>query len=281
MNTAAPKKDRYLDGRVALVTAGGSGIGRAVALALAEAGAAIALGTRPRAGSQAGELCYAPTADEVASAQEHIEALGARCFVAELDVANSDSVWSFVDRAEKTLGPVDVVVNAASVGAEQTVVGHPEALWQRVMEVNLNGTYRTVRRCLPGMIERRWGRVVNIASTSASTGSATRPAFASSKAGVVAFTRCVALEGAPFGVTCNTISPGWVETPFGREWMTHIAEMRVGVSGDAFMAEQKADNPQGRMIQPLEIGAYCAFLCRDEAIGITGQDLTVSAGALL
>lgn len=280
MSHAAPKKDRYLEDRTALVTAGGSGIGRAVCVALAEAGANIALGTRPRTGSVAGELSYAASEDEVAAVREQLEALGARCFVAEVDVADTESVWSFVDRLEESLAPVDVLVNADSVGAEQTVVGHAEALWQRVMDVNLHGTYRTVRRCLPGMIERRWGRVINLASTSASVGSATRAAFAASKAGVVAFTRCVALEGAPYGVTGNTISPGWVETPFGREWLTHIAEMRVGTSGDAYMAEAKADNPQGRMIQPVEIGALCAFLCRDDAVGITMQDLTVSAGAL-
>ena len=88
------------------------------------------------------------------------------------------------------------------------------------------------------------------------------------------------IEGAEHGVTCNSISPTWVETSFGRDWMTNIAEEQESRSGDAYMADAKAANPQKRFIQPLEVGALAAYLCRDEAKGLTMQDLTLSAGSL-
>jgi NAD(P)-dependent dehydrogenase (short-subunit alcohol dehydrogenase family) len=130
------------------------------------------------------------------------------------------------------------------------------------------------------MIERRWGRIVNIASTGASVGAVTSGAYCASKAGVVGLTRCVALEGAPHGVTANAISPTWVDTTFGRDWMTDIAEHQEHRSGDEYVADVKKSNPQGRLIQPSEIGALALYLCREEALGITMQDLIVSAGSL-
>ena len=102
--------------------------------------------------------------------------------------------------------------------------GHPDELWHQVIDINLNGVYRTIKLCLPGMIDRKWGRIINIASTAASVGSPTNAAYCASKAAVVGLTHCVALEGAPHGVTCNAISPGWVETDLGKNWMRQLAE---------------------------------------------------------
>ena len=130
------------------------------------------------------------------------------------------------------------------------------------------------------MIEGKWGRIINIASTAASVGAVTSGAYCASKAGVVGLTRCVALEGAPHGVTCNAISPTWVDTSFGREWMTGIAEDQEQRPGEAYIADAKAANPQGRLIDPREVGALALFLCRDEALGMTMQELTLSAGSL-
>ena len=130
------------------------------------------------------------------------------------------------------------------------------------------------------MIEQRWGRIINIASTAAAVGAVTSGAYCASKAGVVGLTRCVALEGAPHGVTCNAISPGWVETGFGRDWMSDIARQQQDTDFDTYLTDVREANPQGRLIQPQEIGALALFLCREEALGITMQDLTVSAGSL-
>ncbi len=197
-----------------------------------------------------------------------------------MDVTSDESVQAFYDAVVGELGKVDILANAAGITAEQTVVGHPDPLWHKVIDVNLNGTYRAIKRVLPGMIERKWGRIINIASTAASVGAVTSGAYCASKAGVVGLTRCVALEGAPHGVTCNAISPTWVDTSFGRDWMSDIAEVQEHRSGTEYIADVEKANPQGRLIKPEEIGALALFLCRDEALGITMQDLTVSAGSL-
>lgn len=273
--------DKYLSGRVAMVTGGASGMGRAMALALAEAGAEVAIGSLLAGGaSVAREVVYLPGQQELDDTAREIGAHGVRALALDLDVTSMDSVQAFHDATVKTFGKVDILANAAGITAEQTISGHPDELWDKVIDVNLNGTYRTIKLCLPGMIERKWGRIINIASTAASVGAETSGAYCASKAGVVGLTRCVALEGAKHGVTCNAISPTWVETKFGTSWMTDIAEQQEGRSGEAYIADAKAANPQGRLIQPGEIGALAAFLCRDEARGITMQDLTVSAGSL-
>lgn len=273
--------DKYLSGRVAMVTGGASGMGRAMALALAEAGAEVAIGSLLAGGASVErEVVYLPGQQELDDTAREIGAHGVRALALDLDVTSMDSVQAFHDATVKTFGKIDILANAAGITAEQTISGHPDELWDKVIDVNLNGTYRTIKLCLPGMIERKWGRIINIASTAASVGAETSGAYCASKAGVVGLTRCVALEGAKHGVTCNAISPTWVETKFGTSWMTDIAEQQEGRSGEAYIADAKAANPQGRLIQPGEIGALAAFLCRDEALGITMQDLTVSAGSL-
>lgn len=275
--------ERYLTNRVAVVTGGASGMGRAMATAFAKAGARVAIGSllsSSRDKTAKGELVYLPGEEELKKTQAELEAHDVPCLAMGLDVTCSDSVGAFVEAVKERFGKVDVLANAAGITAEQAVCGHSDALWHKVVDVNLNGTYRMIKACLPGMIEQKWGRIVNIASTAASVGAPTSAAYCASKAGVVGLTKAVALEGAAHGVTCNSISPGWVETSFGTDWMSHIAETAEGRSGAEYIQETKATNPQGRMIQPLEIGALAAYLCRDEAIGITMQDLTVSAGSL-
>lgn len=272
----------FLSGRVAWVTGGASGMGRAMAMAFAEAGADVAIGSllSDAAAGVAGEVAYLPGGEELEETRAELEARGVRAFARGLDVTSDASVEAFHAELREALGEVDILANAAGITAEQTLCGHPDALWERVVDVNLHGSYRTIRRCLPSMIERSWGRVINIASTAASVGAPTSAAYCASKAGVVGLTRCVALEGAPHGVTCNAISPGWVETRFGSHWMHHIAEVQENRSGEAYIEEARAANPQQRLIQPEEIGALACYLCRDEAVGMTMQDLVVSGGSL-
>jgi len=273
----------FLSGRVAMVTGGASGMGRAMALAFAGAGADVAIGSLlASSGSSgpAGEVVYLPGEAELNGAKAEIEALGARCLASGLDVTSDASVDGFHRAAIDAFGKVDILANAAGITAEQTISGHDDALWQRVIDVNLTGTYRCIKRVLPGMIAAEWGRIINIASTAASVGAATSGAYCASKAGVVGLTRCVALEGAPHGVTCNAISPTWVDTAFGRGWMGDIAEKQESRSGEAYVADVRKANPQGRLIKPEEIGALALYLCSDLALGVTMQDLTVSAGSL-
>jgi NAD(P)-dependent dehydrogenase (short-subunit alcohol dehydrogenase family) len=273
--------DDFLAGKTAMVTGGASGMGLAMANAFASAGASVAIGSLLAGGRIAdGEVAHLPGEEEMNRARGMIEAHGVNCLARDLDVTSDESVDEFFMATFARFGKVDVLANAAGITAEQTLVGHSDALWAKVIDVNLTGTYRTIKRALPGMIERRWGRIINIASTAATVGAVTSGAYCASKAGVVGLTRCVALEGAPHGVTCNAISPTWVDTTFARQWMTDIAEKQEHRSGDEYVDDVKKTNPQHRLISVDEIGALALFLCRDLAQGITMEDLRVSAGSL-
>lgn len=273
--------EKFLEGRTAMVTGGASGMGRAMALAFASAGADVAIGSLLAGAARTeGEVVYQPGAAELDACKAEIESHGVRCLAMGLDVTSDESVQAFYDAIVADLGKVDILANAAGITAEQTVCGHPDPTWHRVIDVNLNGTYRAIKRALPGMMERNWGRIVNIASTASNVGAVTSGAYCASKAGVVGLTKCVALEGAPNGVTCNAISPTWVDTSFGRDWMGGIAEDQENRSGDEYIADVKTANPQGRLIGPDEIGALALFLCQDNARGLTMENLTISAGSL-
>lgn len=275
--------ERYLSGRVAMVTGGASGMGRAMALEFAKAGANVAIGSllsNKKETKADGELVNMPGMEEMERTKGELEAHGVKAIAVELDVTSTESCENFYNETVKAFGKVDILANAAGITAEHGVVDHPDPLWHKVMDVNANGPYRMTKLCLPGMMERGWGRIVNISSTAGNVGAPMSPAYCASKAAVLGLTRAVALEGAPRGVTANAICPGWTETTFGTEWLGDIAEKQMNMKGEEFIAQEKAGNPQGRLIQPSEIGALAAFLCKDEAMGITGQDLTVSAGSL-
>jgi NAD(P)-dependent dehydrogenase (short-subunit alcohol dehydrogenase family) len=256
-------------------------MGLAMALAFASEGANVSIGSLLAGGSKAeGELAHLPGQEQMDRAVASIEATGARCLGVDLDVTSDESVQAFHEATVNRFGPVDILATAAGITAEQTIVGHSDALWAKVIDVNLTGVYRAIKQVLPGMIERGWGRIINIASTAASVGAVTSGAYCASKAGVLGLTRCVALEGAPHGVTCNAISPTWVDTSFAREWMSDIAEKQEHRSGAEYISDVEKSNPQGRLIAPGEIGALALFLCSEGAKGITMEDLRVSAGSL-
>ncbi len=191
-----------------MVTGGASGMGLAMAVAFASAGADLAIGSLLAGGKKAeGEVVHMPGQEQMDHARSLIEAEGVQCLAMNLDVTSNDSVEEFFQATVDRFGKVDVLANAAGITAESTISGHSDALWDKVIDVNLTGTYRAIKRVLPGMIERKWGRIINIASTAATVGAATSGAYCASKAGVVGLTRCVALEGAPHGVTCNCREP--------------------------------------------------------------------------
>lgn len=269
-----------LAGRVAWVTGGASGIGRAVAEALADAGADVAVGSL-LAGADPGALSYLPDDSELREVERAVRARGARTFAAALDVRSTRSVSAFHDACVQALGPVDLLVNAAGIGGSEAVAGHREETWTATVDVNLTGPFRTIRACLPSMLERRFGRIVNIASTAASVGAPGLAAYCASKAGLLGLTRCVALEGAPSGVTCNTISPGQVDTGSTRlSFETSRAQSGTEQTLEQYNAAWKASLPQGRLIDASEIGLVAAFLCRADAHGVSGVDITVAGAAI-
>jgi NAD(P)-dependent dehydrogenase (short-subunit alcohol dehydrogenase family) len=275
--------ERYLEGRTAWVTGGASGMGRAIALALAEAGADVAIGsllaeggiTRPTDADT-----YFPTVKELETACAALEAKGARTLARPLDVRSNESVRGFFEAASEAFGKIDILVNAAGMDVNQSIVGHPDALWHRVIDTNLNGNYRTIKLSLPGMMERGWGRIVIIASTAASVGSPTNAAYCTSKAGLLGLMRCVALEAAPHGVTCNAISPGFVDTPMAETFFHHAVERGEAASVEVARAEAIKDYPQGAFIEAEDIASLATYLCSDGAARITMEDLRISGGAL-
>lgn len=250
--------------RVAVVTGGLAGIGEAIAIRLAQAGLRVAVGAR-RGGDP--------------DRQPKIQAeLGDRGYVGRLDVTDAGSVAQFTDDVKTALGPIDILVNAAGITLHQTTCDHSLEAWRTVIDTNLTGPFLMTRACLPDMIARGWGRIVNIGSTAARSAQPDYPAYCASKAGLLGLTRSVALEGAPHGVSCVMVSPTWVETDMLRSSAAQMAE----VSGRT--AEEEIDdiakaNPQNRLVQPGELAALVAFLCSDAAPALTMEDIQVNAGA--
>ena len=174
--------ERYLEGRIAIITGGFTGIGKAIAIALAERGAIIAIGARRQPGAAIGEL----------------EAACGTLFYQKLDVADVDSVEAFVDSLASKHGHADILVNSAGVTAHELVCGHAEQSWLDVIDINLSGPFRMIRACLPKMIERRWGRVINIGSTAATTAVADHAAYCASKSGLLGLNRGCARRSSPW-----------------------------------------------------------------------------------
>jgi NAD(P)-dependent dehydrogenase (short-subunit alcohol dehydrogenase family) len=270
-----------LNGRSAVISGGLTGQGLAIARALAQEGVHVALGSYlGEAGRHQDVAAYpeAAVADEI---RRELEGAGIRVHTSHLDVRDNASVQRFVDEAEQRCGAADILVNGAGTSAEHPVCGHPDELWQKIIDTNLTGAFRMTRAVLPGMIERRWGRIINIGSTAAAVGWKDNPAYCASKHGLIGLTKCVALEGAPHGVTCVAISPTWVETELMRRNVEQIVTREgKGRSLDQAMADIAAQNPQQRIIQPDEVAALAVFLCRDEARGITMENIQITGGAL-
>lgn len=270
-----------LAGRSALITGGLTGQGLAIARALAAEGAHVAVGSYVGVGARLGDAAAYPEEAEVARVTAALTSPGRQVFAGHLDVRDEAGIADFIARAERHCGVFDILVNAAGTTAEQPVCGHSDVLWQKIIDTNLNGAFRMIRALLPGMIARRWGRIINIGSTAASVGWKDNPAYCASKAGLLGLTRCVALEGAAHGVSCVMISPTWVETELMRRNVEQlVAREGKGRTLEDAMAEIAAQNPQQRIIQPGEVASLAAYLCRDDAAGITAEDIQITGGAL-
>ena len=274
-------QDRFLEGRCVAVTGGLSGQGLAIADLLARHGAAVATGSLVGSG-QPGHVdaAYYPAPAEVEAVARRLGAHGVPVHVGNLDVRSQTSINRFMDAASGLTGSIDILVNSAGTTAEHPVIDHDDALWQLIIDVNLSGPFRMTRSCLPGMISKGWGRIIMIGSTAATVGWRDNPAYCSSKSGLLGLTRCVALEGASAGVTCNMISPTWVETELMRRNIEQVAERcEQEISASELAMRVAADNPQGRHIQPDEVAGMALYLCREDARGITGENIRITGGA--
>jgi 3-oxoacyl-[acyl-carrier protein] reductase len=248
--------DAPLAGRVAVVTGGSRGIGRAIALALADDGAAVAISYRERADA-AGEV--------VAT----IQARGGAVLSARCDVRREEEVAAFFQRVTSELGPVDILVNNAGIVRDAPVMFLDRAKWEDVLDTNLEGAYFCIRAVVRGMLMRKWGRIINIASPSAIAGLPGQASYAASKAGLVGLTRALSLELAPHGILVNAITPGLIETDM-------IQPLKLDVK-DVMLR----DIPMGRPGKPEDIAPLVAFLASDAAGYITGQNIGVDGGFLI
>jgi len=250
-----------IEGRVALVTGGGRGIGRAIAIALARAGADVAVAAR--------------TVPEIEAVAAEIAALGRRTFFFPLDVSDRGQLARAPGVVAAQLGPVDVLVNNAGIDASGPVHRLDDATWDAVLAVNLTAPALLTRAALPAMYERGFGRIVNVASIAGKTGLRYGAAYAASKHGLVGFTRSLALEAARKGVTANCICPGWTETQMMDEAMAAAAHA-TGKSEGEIRRALLASTPLGRAALPEEVAEVAVLLARNPAI--TGQAIHVDGG---
>lgn len=254
-----------LDGRVALVTGGGRGIGRASALELAARGADVAVAAR--------------SLEEVESVAVEVRKLGVRAHALRLDVTSPESVREAVAATEKALGPVTILVNNAGIAPSAPFEKTDLALWSQVLAVNLTGTYLVTHACLPGMVKSGWGRVVNVASVAAKVGFPYVTAYVASKHGVLGLTRALAHEVARKGVTVNAVCPGYVDTKLTRDARDLITK-KTGLSTADATATLESASPQRRLMGEDEVARLVAFLAEPGQAGINGQGINLDGGAV-
>ncbi|TMK41240.1 MAG: SDR family oxidoreductase [Actinobacteria bacterium] len=243
---------------VALVTGGGRGIGRAICDALAEADHPVAVADLD--------------ADGAHTAAQEIASRGGPTLAVGLDVTDTRSVAEGVRRVADELGPVDVLVNNAGYDELRPFVDTDEEFWARIIEINFKGCLRLCHAVIPGMLERRRGRVVNIGSDAGRVGSSLESVYAGAKGAVIAFTKTLAREVARSGVTANCVCPGPTDTPM----LQGMAAEQGG--GSRLIDALTRAVPMRRLGQPEEAAAAVAFLASEQASFITGQTLSVSGG---
>jgi len=242
-----------LEDKVAMVTGASRGIGRAIAIRLAEEGCDVAVNYNTS------ELA----AEEVLTA---IGGTGRRPVAIQADVSSPDQVEAMVTKAEDELGPVDILVNNAGIHKHHRSWEMSVEDWDRIIGVNLTGTYLTSRLLGPRMADRGWGRIINISSIVADMGSDHEAHYTASKAGMHGLTKSLALELSPKGVTVNAVAPGWIRT-----------DMTADVTGEEWEQTLK-EIPMGRIGEPEEIASVVAYLASPQASYVTGQVLHVNGG---
>lgn len=247
-----------LNGKTALITGGGRGIGRAIALLFAQRGARVAVAARTR--------------DQVQTVAQEI---GDNALALVCDVSNPDQIAEiFAD-----IKP-DILVNNAGIAESATFVNTTDDMWQRHIAINLSGTFYCTRAALPTMLEKGWGRIINIASIAAKTGAPYVAAYTASKHGVLGLTRSLALEVAARGITVNAICPGYVDTEMTSRGVERITA-KTGRSAEEALEALKKMSPQNRLVTSEEVAALALLLASDAGRGINGQGINIDGGTVL
>src|SRR5436190_4303188 len=257
-----------LNNKLALITGGGRGIGRAIALAFAREGAQVAIVAR--------------TLDQVKQVAEEIEKdHGSKVLALVCDVSSRDSVEQMFSEVRSNFDrEVDVLVNNAGVAESATFVNTTDELWHKHLSINLSGTFYCTRAALPGMLKGGWGRIINIASIAGKTGAPYIAAYAASKHGVMGLTRSLAVEVGASGVTVNAICPGYVDTEMVSRGIERITT-RTGRSADEALDSLKKMSPQNRLVTSEEVAALALLLASDEGRGINVQGINIDGGSVV
>ncbi len=243
-------------GRVAVVTGGGSGMGEAICRRFAADGHRVAV--------------LDVDGDAARRIAKELEASGATVTASEVDVCDRAAVDAALDDVRRTLGSVEILVTSAGIEAFVPFLDITVETWQRMLDVNLTGTFHCAQAAVPDMVAGGWGRIVTISSSSAQSGTRRMSHYVASKGGVIALTKALALELAPHHITVNSIPPGFIDTPMMQRGV------ETGVVGS--MDDLVARTPVGRAGTPDDIAAACAFLCSEGAGYITGQMIGVNGG---
>jgi NAD(P)-dependent dehydrogenase (short-subunit alcohol dehydrogenase family) len=256
------RQDATFTGRHAVVTGASRGIGSTIAAALAARGAQVSLLGRD--------------ADSLHTVSR---ALGGTSVAAPIvtDVTDGASVQAAFDKAREHFGPVHLLVNNAGQAASAKFTDTDEALWNRIMAVNVNGTYLCTRQAVPDMLQVGFGRIVNVASIAGLRGGAYISAYVASKHAVIGLTRSLALEYATKNITVNAVCPGYTDTDIVRDAIANIVRKTGRSEADA-LASLVATNPQRRLITPEEVAHSVLWLCGPGAESITGQSIVVAGG---
>jgi 3-oxoacyl-[acyl-carrier protein] reductase len=244
-----------LKGHVALVTGASQGIGRAIAIELAQRGAAVALCARNE--------------EKLNAVRDEIAAAGGQAAVFKLDVTNDDEIKSVIKSAIEQLGKVDILVNNAGITKDNLVLRMKRADWDAVVNTNLSSAYVAIQAVLSSMMKQRWGRIINITSINGQIGQTGQANYSASKAGLIGLTMSVAREVASRNITVNAVSPGYIETAMTQELTPELREQMLKLV------------PLGRVGCDTDIAKAVCFLASDDASYITGHVLNVNGGLLM
>jgi 3-hydroxybutyrate dehydrogenase len=256
-----------LQNHIALITGGGRGIGRAIALQFAREGAQVAVAAR--------------TLEQVQHVAREIEAFQTRALAVVCDVSDLQSVERMLAQVTERFGRgPDIMVNNAGIAESAPITKTDDDLWFRHLGINLTGTFYCTRAALPEMLERGWGRVINIASIAGKTGGPYIAAYSASKHGVLGLTRSAALEVATKGITVNAICPSYVDTEMTTRGIENITS-KTSLTSEQALESLKKMSPQNRIIEPDEVAGLALLLASEEGRGINGQAINVDGGSVL
>jgi 3-hydroxybutyrate dehydrogenase len=254
-----------LQGKSAVVTGSTSGIGLAIATALAEQGASVMLNGL---GSPA----------EIDAAKAAVAAKGGKVAYSAANMLKPDEIAGMIADARKTLGSVDILVNNAGIQHVAPIEDFPPEKWNQIIAINLTAAFHAIRAAVPHMKTRRWGRIISTASAHSLVASPFKSAYVSAKHGLIGLTKTVALELAEHGVTCNAVSPGYVWTPLVEKQIPDTMKARNLTEEQVMRDVLLAAQPTKQFVTVEQVAALAVYLCSDAAAQITGTNLSIDGG---